>query len=194
MADMSTLGWMAQASTFLQQMGLLEQGRSAKLRGERARAGAEFTAWQSEVAAGNAIAIAQRHALEEQRQSRVLASRALAVAAASGGGVSDPDVVNLIARTRGEGVYRANVALYEGEARERALRLEAAAARVSGADAMLEGARRQEGLNLASAGAGLKGAMSLYAKYGMNGPGTTPGASGDAALIMDAGISSPSIG
>lgn len=75
--------------------------------------------------AGLERASAQRDAMEQQRQARLLESRALAVAAASGGGASDPTVVNTIANIAGEGEYRALTALYNGE--EQALGLEAEA-------------------------------------------------------------------
>jgi len=186
-AGMSSLGWLSAASTLLQVWGNLEQGRMARIQGERARYAAEFAAWQAERAGGIAIAISQRQALEEERQATLVASRALAVAAASGAGVSDPTIVRIIANARGEGAYRANVALYEGEARARELKFEAITGRIGGWEAQAEGAQRQQAYGLAGLGALARGGASLYAKYGMKGPGTTPtGGSGDAALI-DAG-------
>lgn len=183
---MGGLGWLSMAGTFLQAWGVLSGGRSARIAGERAKVAAEFQALQEEEQAGISIALAQRSAAEERRQAGMQASRALAVAAASGGGVSDPTIVRLIAATRGEGVYRANVDLYEGEARARELRLQAAATRVGGADAAAEGVRKQTGALFSAAGVAAKGGLSLYAKYGMKGPGTAPasGGSGDANLIM----------
>lgn len=165
------------AGTALQVFGLFEQGKSARLAGERARLAAEFTAWQAEQQGKLAIAIAQRRALEERRQGDVRASRALAVAAASGGSVNDPTIINLLSRTQGEAVYAAQVALYEGEAQARELRLQGAAARVGGAQAVVEGIRSQSGYQLAAVGAGFRGAASLYDKYGGGGP------SGDSGLI-----------
>lgn len=179
------MGWLQGGGSFLQSWGLMESGKAARLQGERAQAAAEFEAMQAERDAGTAVAIAQRQAAEERRQAGLQASRALAVAAASGGGVSDPTIVNLIAATRGEGARRAAVALYEGEAKARKLRLEAAATRVSGADALAEGSARRQGYNLAALGATVRGygayeARSLYEKYGRGGP-----PKGDGALIAE---------
>ena len=174
------------AGTIMQMMAARESGRQARIQGEQIRAKAQFNARQAEREAGTAIAISHRQAAEERRQSNLVASRALAVAAASGGGVSDPTVVRLIANARGEGAYRANVALYEGEARSRQLRVEAIAGRISGFEAEAAGASAERGAIMAGAAAAIRGGASLYAKYGMNGPGTTPGGSGDAALL-DAG-------
>ena len=69
---------------------------------------------QLEVQAGQERATSQRQSIEERRQARLASSRALAIAAASGGGSDDPSVVNAIANIEGEGEYRALTALYEG--------------------------------------------------------------------------------
>jgi hypothetical protein len=72
---------------------------------------------QLRYAAGAARASSQRAAVEERRQARLLQSRGLAVAAASGGGASDVTVVNTLADVAKEGEYRALSALYEGNER-----------------------------------------------------------------------------
>lgn len=72
------------------------------------------------------FALSQRSAMEEERQARLLASRALAVAAAGGGSVGDPTVANLIADISGEGAYRAGLELYKGRTKARATRQQAA--------------------------------------------------------------------
>ena len=181
MAEFGGAGYMQVAGSIMQMMAAREAGRMARIQGERARVAAEFAAWQAERQAGVAIAISQRQAAEERRQATLVASRALAVSASSGAGVSDPTMVRIIANARGEGAYRANVALYEGEAKARALRLDAVAGRVSGWEAQAEGAARDMGAALAGAGATAKSASSLYAKYGVGGPGK-----GDDALIKSA--------
>lgn len=79
--------------------------QAKQLRGEAA---------QLEVQAGQERASSQRQAIEERRQGRIASSRALAIAAASGGGADDPSVINAIANIEGEGEYRALTALYEG--------------------------------------------------------------------------------
>ena len=69
---------------------------------------------QLDVQAGQERATSQRQAIEERRAGRLASSRALAIAAASGGGSDDPSVVNAIANIAGEGEYRALTALYDG--------------------------------------------------------------------------------
>lgn len=169
----SGLGFLGGVSVGLQVLGTLQQGKAAKREAARQRAFDQFNRWNAERTAAAVVAASQRQALEEKRQAGLVASRALAVASASGAGVSDPTMVNLLAKNRGEGVYRANVALYEAAERSRQMRL-AAAAGVSTYDP--SGA-----YNLAALGKGLGGAMSLYAKYGGGGPGAE--GMGDSALI-----------
>jgi len=179
-AEFGAAGYMQVVGSIAGMVAARDAGRMARVQGERARIAAEFAAWQADEQAGTAIAISQRQAMEEHRQATLVASRALAVAAASGAGVSDPTMVRILANARGEGAYRASVALYEGEAKARTLRLDAAAGRVSGWDAQAEGATRDQGYALQGLGNTARATASLYAKYGGKGPGT---GSGDAALI-----------
>ena len=187
MASFGAAGWMQLGGTLLDAYGLIEQGRVAKIQAGRERLYRELAAWNAEREGDLAFAASQREALEERRQGELAASRALAVAAASGGGVSDPTVINLLTKAKGEGHYRARVALYEGEARARSMRVAAAGGGSFDASEALSA-----GYNAAALGRAARGAASLYAKYGMRGPGTEPqsGPSGDSALIRDAGTPS----
>lgn len=180
-------GYGMAASSLLEAYGLIEQGRIARIQAGRERLYRELAAWNAEREGDLAMAASQRTALEERRQADLVASRALAVAAASGGGVSDPTIVDILTRTKGEGAYRARVALYEGEARSRAMRVSAAGGGTFDSSQMLKA-----GYQAAAMGKLVRGAGTLYAKYGMNGPGSVPetGGSGDAALIQDAGTPS----
>jgi hypothetical protein len=114
---------------------------------------------QLEAQAGLERATSQRTAMEEKRQARLASSRAQALAAASGGGVDDPTVVNIMAGIEGEGEYRALSALYEGD--QSALGMEAeAAARRKGAKAT-----KRAGL-VKAAGTILSSGASLFDRYG----------------------------
>lgn len=168
---------------------------AAIVAGTRNRAAAEFKAKQLRDSSGQVFAGAQRTAMNEERKSTLLQSRALALAAASGGGASDPGVVKLISSIAGEGSYRKATALYEGEDRARLLRMQAAASDYEGQVAEEAGqlqaqAYRTQGdayLSKADAyrtqgtGSLLKGAGSvastLFGKYGGGGPagGATEG-------------------
>ena len=109
-----------------------------------------------------------------------MTSAALASAAAGGGGASDPTVVNIIARTAGEGAYRRAVALYQGDDRARLMNMQADAKQYEGgnteANSMLvAGAQVFKGgstlLNSATRDA------SLFQRFGAGGPKLSPASS-----------------
>lgn len=66
-------------------------------------------------AAGRRRAVSHREAAEERRNKEHMYSRALAVAAASGGGTGDPGVVKLLGDLNAEGEYRVLSRLWAGQ-------------------------------------------------------------------------------
>lgn len=125
--------------------GTLEAGRAQ----ENA---ARYQAAQLRQNAGQVEASSQRGAEDKIRQAKLMASRALAVAGASGAGVSDVTMQNLIAQITGEGKLASLTALYEGQTEAAGMRRQAAATEYEGASArvasrykatstLLEGAR-----------------------------------------------------
>lgn len=183
--------WGSSIGSILSSFGMLQEGQAARQAAHQAQIKADFEAQQADIDANMAIAISQRSSLEAKRQGDLTASRALAVAAASGGGTSDPTIVNILANIRGEAIYRANVALYEGESRARKLRLEAAAGRYGGAEGIVQGAIKSEGYDLAAIGEGLKGVSSVYSKdVGKNISTTTTITPGQPGLV---GSANPSL-
>lgn len=134
------------------------------LAGRQARAAGEYEATQAYINAGQAQAAGQRKAQEEQRRSRLAQSRALAVAAASGGGASDRTVADIIADLAAEGDYRSRLAMYEGDDKARLLRARGDAAKYEG-----KAAQRTSYLRAATSIAGAGG--TLYEKYGGGGIG-----------------------
>lgn len=114
--------------TALSVKGSLDEGK--------AQAGAHMrTAAQYEEDAKQAVGIKQRQGFEQQREAKLLASRALAVAAAGGGSASDVTVSNIIGDIKGEGAYRMALSLYEGKTEEKRLYAAAAAERQAASDA-----------------------------------------------------------
>ena len=105
---------------------------SERVKASRIKAASEFQAEQYTVNAGQQLAASQREALEERRQANLVQSRAIALAAASGAGATDPSVAYLVGRIKGEGALRAANALYAGEDRARVLRMSAAAKKYEG--------------------------------------------------------------
>jgi len=126
--------------------------------GKQAQSAANDEAAQLEQNAGQQIASSQRAALSDEQQARLAQSRALAVAAASGGGASDPTIVGILSRLNGEGTYRSMVDLYQGQERARQLNDQASAARYKGESAASNS-------KLSAAATLVSGSSSMYSKY-----------------------------
>lgn len=82
--------------------------------------------------ANTAVGVSQRKAADERRKARLLGSRAQAVAAASGAGVSDPTVENIIGGIAEEGELRALNELYAGAETARGMRMQSDVAKFEG--------------------------------------------------------------
>jgi len=113
------------AGTAVSVAGTIASGNAQAKAGRAQQQAAEYAAQQMRVQAGQERAAAQRTAMEQRREADKVRSRGLALAAASGGGASDPSVVNLLGDIDQEGTYRALTAMFEGE--EKALGLETGA-------------------------------------------------------------------
>lgn len=85
--------------------GIKEQGRLARKKGREQQT-------YNEVAAQEVLSIGQMNASEDRRQARLIASRAVAVAAA-GGAVED--IEHLLGDIHGEGAYRAAITLMDAQ-------------------------------------------------------------------------------
>lgn len=107
------------ASTLVGAYGALKQGYSDK---GAYKAAAKNTlaenAFQNaalEKYAKASQATGQRGAIEQSRQADLAISRAVAVAAGSGAGASDPTVAKLVGDIAGRGQYNALTSLYNGD-------------------------------------------------------------------------------
>lgn len=156
---------MAQLAAALPYITTAVTAYSAVRQGEAANAAAQARAAQMRAQANAEQAAGQRAYLDEKRQTNYVASRAQAVAAASGAGVSDPTVANIISGIQGEGEYRALTAMYQGDVTAKGLEYgadvserEGRAARSSG---YLKGAATVLSSDLST---------SMFQKYGNGGP------------------------
>jgi hypothetical protein len=160
---------MAVMATPLLIFGTLLQADAAIQEGAATDKLAKFKARQLEQKAGQERAVSQRKAGSVRRQARFAESRALALAAASGGGASDPTIVNIMAGIAGEGEIGAQSALYEGEERARGAELGAKASLYEGAQAKKAGYLKAGATVLSGIGSGLSmGPKSLTSKYAPN--------------------------
>ena len=144
MFTMSGAGKMASAAK--------TEGVEARRRGFRQKA-------FSEIAAQEMRAIGQMAAFEEGRQAQLMASRAVAVAAA-GGAVSD--ITNLIADIYGEGAYRASIALRDYEAQARKLEFEGMEAGLYGEELEKAGHKRAKAIRMEAFGQVITSAAASY--------------------------------
>jgi hypothetical protein len=92
--------------------------------GLQVKAGLDQSAYQAAVAryeaqqladkAGQEAAAGEQQAIQRQRQADYVSSRGRAVAAASGGGATDPTVLDIDTQLAEQGKYNALTSLYEG--------------------------------------------------------------------------------
>lgn len=176
-------------STVLSASGQIAKGNAAVGVGSRRRAQLEFQAQQLEAEAGQAKAVGQVGAQDMARQVALVKSSALARAAASGAGASDPSVLAVMANIGKEGAYRQALALYEGEAQSRLDLMRASAARFEGATNVADAAqvKKQSEIGAASTvlAGGAKG-LSMYEKY-YSGPSTGDTTTTSNATSLDFG-------
>ena len=178
---------------FTNLVGSFQSASAARISGQRAQVEAQFEAAQLKQQAGQAEAAGTYAADEQVRQTALIQSKALAVAAANGGGVSDPTIVNLLSRNAGEGAYRAAVALYDGESRARSLNMQAASKIYEGQLASDAAGQKAKGYEIGGVSKLFGTGASLFANYakvggdGPNRPATKSVGSGDSAQIQDWG-------
>lgn len=113
------------ASTVVQASSTLAAGKAEQQAANARAQGLEHQAAQARQVAGQERATSQRAAIEQRRRGRLLSSRALAVAAASGAGAGDPTVENILGGIGAEGEFRALSELFIGEERARGLETQA---------------------------------------------------------------------
>jgi hypothetical protein len=157
-------------SAFGQRSAAKAQQAQFNAAAQNERVASEFEAKQADYLAGQAKAVSQIEGYQQRKAAALLASKALANAAGSGAGTSDPTVVDLISDIYAEGAYRSALAAYEGEEQARSYTIAAQARRLGGQSAAA--ARTAEGANIARAGQMsmfstlLKGGSSFLDRYG----------------------------
>lgn len=149
---------MAQAAVPLMIASTVAGASGAMQQGSASKASAYSAATQLETAAGQDRATAQRQAIDQRRQARLLSSKLQARA----GGDSGAGIINLDTGITGEGEYRALTALFNGEESARGKEHQAANARITGDNAV-------RAARTAAFSTVLQGASSMFGKYGQGG-------------------------
>lgn len=169
MADPVSLGLLAVslAGTAMSAFGAVREGQAAN-------ESAKFEARQLEQQSKAQEAAGQRSALEQRRQSELMQSRALAVAGASGGGVTDPGVLRIISGIAGEGENAFQSELYNARTQAETSRSQAVARRFEGKQAKQAGVMKAASTALsgiAEAGTGYFGMSKAGMGVGAGGGG-----------------------
>ncbi len=178
-------------STILKVGSALSRASATQAIAARRQASSQFEAEQLRIAAQEAVGVGMRAAANETMKAQLVNSTALARAAASGAGASDPTVMAILARTQGEGAYRSALAMYEGEAQARLTRMRAAAAEYEGKTGVEDASAASQALRMSAADTVLTGgvkAMTLYDRF-WAGPKTTIGNTYDMPQISGSGWS-----
>ena len=169
----------AAAGIAMQVAGTMQAADAQKQAGQAQKQASDFTAGIETQQAGQARATSQRQAIQERKKADLVQSAALARAAASGGGASDPSVVNILSDIEGKGEYNAMTALFNGEERARGLETDASLKRFEGDQALTGAGMKADATLMSGFGTilGSSGTNSLYSKYGspVGGPGQNYG-------------------
>lgn len=148
--------------------GSFASGDASQLIGQRQRQADEFQAAQLTQQGGQVFAAAQRQDLEQVRLGKLVESKALANAAASGAGTGG-NAMDIIANLHSEAAYRGSIALYNGEEQRRQLLMAADAKRYEGYLAEESGNAKKAAAYTAGVGSLFKGAATLFSNYGGGG-------------------------
>lgn len=162
------------AGTLISAKGQQNAGKAAVAQSEETSKNelisSEYEAKQADYLAGQSRAASQRNAFEERRQAALMASKTLAIAAGSGAGASDANVVTTLNGIYMEGAYRSQLALYEGEEQARSYEVAAQSRRLSGQSAasaaLSEGNSASNASGINSTSTLLNGASSFATRYG----------------------------
>lgn len=150
-------------SAGLKSFGILEKGNATVEAASRRQQAAEFEAQQMTINAGQARAAAQRAAYFKGLEGQRLMS---AIQARAGAGGADPTILNIMGQAMAQSAYNRQSALYSGEEKARAFRMQAAGKRYDAAQGTADAKAAQRGYRFAALSPLAEtGAKSLYDKY-----------------------------
>ena len=158
-------------STVAKAGGQIAAGEANVVAAQRNQQAARFQSAQLRDNAVGEVAAGTIAAANQDLETDYIVSKALAIAAASGGRANDVTVVNNIAKIRGEGRYRSDVARYEGESKSRQMRMQADAYDFQGQNAVDDAKAAKKSSyasSFATTLAGVAGANTMAKKYGVS--------------------------
>jgi len=164
-------------STALSIAGTVFSAVNSYREGQAAKVAADSQAAQLRQQAGQEAAMSQRDAILQRRKGAYAMSRARAVAAASGGSVLDPSVLNIMGDIESETESNVLNALYTGKERATGLNYQADMRSFEGKQAAKAGLVRATGTILSFAGG--ETGSSLLEKYSPTGGALSAVEAGD---------------
>ncbi len=157
-------GWIASAIGIgLSLIGSSKDADAQKAYGAAALARGKEQNEFNKLAAIQAEAVGQIEVFEIERQADLVASRAVAVAAAGG---YAGDITNLIADIEGEGLYRMSLAMYESATEAETLRHEGRLAEKYGSDTNVASGKKARATTLSGYGNAISGIGKIIKDYG----------------------------
>ncbi len=105
--------------------------------GVNAQQNADIMAKQLKAKGDDEMAASQREAMKRRKESTLANSRNIAVAAASGAGVDNPTVTDIMSDVEAQGAYNALTEMYRGRVAKSELDAEAATTKMKGRQAMI---------------------------------------------------------
>jgi hypothetical protein len=105
---------MAGIAAIMGPLGGVLSGVGTIFSGIQANAAAKFEAKQMKAKGDAEFAKSQREGIQHRKEKDLVLSRQRAVAAASGGGASDPSITEIMSKTEQQGEYNAMVDMYNG--------------------------------------------------------------------------------
>lgn len=163
------MAWIMGVIAVVGVLGQMSSANAAKSAGKDAQRESEYEAAQDRINAGQAMAAAQRDAMEEDRQGELQQSRMIAIMAAQGGGTADIGNVQMLAKQSGDTAYRRAVALYKGSDTARALDMRADASIRTGQSQARAGSDYARAGMFKAAGSAFSAGASLHSNYGGGG-------------------------
>lgn len=166
---------MSVAGTAMNAYGQVQAGAAAKAQGAAQQTAANYNAASLDQQATAVRGQTSAQITDQARQTQLIQSTVRARAASSGGGATDPTVVNLQSGIAGRGEYNNLALLYTGEEKAQGMNTAADLARFTGREQYDAGINNQTAANVKAIGSIFSGASSLYGKYGVGGPPKTNG-------------------
>jgi hypothetical protein len=157
------------ASTVLSAQGYGQAGSAALYSGQAQQQQENYSADVLDQQAGQQIAQTSAQIADNARSTDLLESTIRARASASGGGATDPTVVNLESGVAGRGEYNSLSLLYSGKEKAAGMENQAALDRYMGTQSAMAGAITQQEMQTKAASSLLQGGSSLFSKFGGGG-------------------------